>query len=276
MQQMCMCGFLRDALLPQTELRSIQNTKEDGAQKVLGNTVPMIECIGNKAITDDQTYPCENVDLLSFLNLEDLGKAFSDSYVYVSSTSSLWGWYDDMGNEVALIGTNQGLSFVDVTTPTNPKYLGTLEPPSNGGLSFWRDVRVYQNYVYTVTENGNMQYLDMNPLLKLRDTNQIPENGLLLQSYASEFGNMYKTHTIYINEETGFAYLVGTNLCSGGLYMVNITIPSQPSFAGCFDDDGYTHEVQCTLIEHLDHELFFKHSHTLFFIGLLMTNRCRL
>jgi hypothetical protein len=239
MQQMCMCGFLRDAILPQTELHSILQS----ASKSI--TAPIVECINSKAKTVDQTYPCENISLISFLNLQDISAAYTN--VTSPSTSSIWGWYDHLGNEIALIGTFLGLAFVDITIPNNPNYLGTLQPPSNGRNSFWRDVRVYKNYVYSVTEHGRMQYLDMNTLLNLRDTNMIPTNGLLLTPYAKEFGDtLLKTHTININEESGFAYLVGSNLCSGGLYIVNITIPSQPSYAGCFDSDGYTHEVQCT------------------------------
>lgn len=265
MQRMCMCGFLRDAIHPQIELHSIiqQNTTQEGVVGVekLNSNVPMIECINNTVITNDQIYPCENIHLLSFLNLQDISNAFIGTNISTKSqsTSSIWGYYDTIGNEIALIGTYYGLAFVDVTTPNNPIYFGTLEPPSNGGYSFWRDVRVYNNYIYTVTENGRMQYLDMNTILNLRNTNQIPMNGILLKQYAKEYGtNITKTHTIDINVESGYAYLVGSNLCSGGLYIVNITIPSEPAYAGCFDDDGYTHEVTCKF--YIDIYFFFVES----------------
>jgi hypothetical protein len=52
-------------------------------------------------------------------------------------------------------------------------------------------------------------------------------------------------HNIAINEDSGFAYLVGSNDCNGGFHMVDIRNPTSPSFAGCFSDDGYTHDVQC-------------------------------
>jgi hypothetical protein len=47
-----------------------------------------------------------------------------------------------------------------------------------------------------------------------------------------------RTHNIAINEDTGFAYLVGTNTCNGGPHMVDIPEPQQPEFAGCFAADG--------------------------------------
>jgi choice-of-anchor B domain-containing protein len=33
----------------------------------------------------------------------------------------------------------------------------------------------------------------------------------------------------------------------GGLHIVDIRDPQDPTFAGCFDDDGYTHDVQCVI-----------------------------
>lgn len=246
MRQMCMCGLLRDAIQPQTELSSIKAIQ--GSDKS-NSVTPTIECINSKAKTADQSYPCENINLYAFLNLQDLSMAFGTTLSY-QYTNDVWGYYDDLGNEIALIGTYLGLSFVDITTPNNPKYLGTLEPPSNGGNSEWRAMKVYKNYVYSVTEYGRMQYMDMNVLLNLRDTNQIPTNGLLLKQYAKEFGaDITNIHTIAINEETGFAYLMGSNLCSGGFYIVNITVPSQPTYTGCFASDGYTHDAQCKFLE---------------------------
>jgi choice-of-anchor B domain-containing protein len=38
------------------------------------------------------------------------------------------------------------------------------------------------------------------------------------------------------------------NPCDGGgLHMVDIREPQNPTFAGCFDDDGYTHDAQCVV-----------------------------
>ena len=41
-----------------------------------------------------------------------------------------------------------------------------------------------------------------------------------------------------INEETAFAYLVGSKTCRGGLHTVDIREPTRPTYAGCFDEDG--------------------------------------
>ena len=46
------------------------------------------------------------------------------------------------------------------------------------------------------------------------------------------------SHNVFINEDTGYAYIVGSNECSGGLHVVDISDPRNPEFAGCFDEDG--------------------------------------
>ena len=66
-------------------------------------------------------------------------------------------------------------------------------------------------------------------------------------SATAHFGSIGNAHNIVINEATGFAYAVGSNNCSGGLYMVDINTPTQPTFAGCFSADGYTHDAQCII-----------------------------
>ena len=63
-------------------------------------------------------YPCSNVDLLSFLPLAAMGGG---------NGSDLWGWTDpETGREYVLVGRTRGLSFVDITEPSSPRYLGEL------------------------------------------------------------------------------------------------------------------------------------------------------
>jgi choice-of-anchor B domain-containing protein len=73
------------------------------------------------------------------------------------------------------------------------------------------------------------------------------------------YGAFGSSHTISINEATGYAYVPGSNLTcpgdprSGGLQMLDIHVPDSPVYAGCVSDAafthlsnaGYTHESQC-------------------------------
>ena len=68
-----------------------------------------------------------------------------------------------------------------------------------------------------------------------------------MEQYSKDFDyGIMNAHNLNINEETGFAYIVGSNLCRGGLYIVNLNIAGRPYYDGCFSGDGYTHDVQCT------------------------------
>lgn len=58
------------------------------------------------------------------------------------------------------------------------------------------------------------------------------------------FGN---SHNIVINEETGFAYPVGTardDDFNGGVHFVNVQDPANPVAAGGYGGNGYTHDAQ--------------------------------
>ncbi len=67
---------------------------------------------------------------------------------------------------------------------------------------------------------------------------------LTVTAMYDQFGS---SHNMVINEETGFAYAVGSGTCRGGLHIVDIRDPKNPEYAGCFGDDGYVHDAQCVV-----------------------------
>jgi choice-of-anchor B domain-containing protein len=180
-------------------------------------------------------YPCENVDLARRMHIDHIGGSMTDT------GSDIWGWTDSLTNkEYALITLSNGTSFVDISDPRNPIYLGRL--PTATSNSIWRDVKVYQNHAYIVSEASGhgMQVFD---LTKLRDVVTPPIEFVADYRY-TQFGN---AHNIVINEDSGFAYAVGTGTCSSGLHMMNLQTPNLPTNAGCFSSDGYTHDAQCVM-----------------------------
>ena len=79
------------------------------------------------------TFPCHNVDLASFLPLSDIGGG---------SVNDVWGWTDRLtGKEYAIVGRSNGTSFVDISNPEQPTYLGNL--PRHSVDSVWRSIKVY-------------------------------------------------------------------------------------------------------------------------------------
>lgn len=181
-------------------------------------------------------YLCKNIDLKSFVPKAQLGGGSR------ANLNDIWGWVDPLtGHEIAIIGLTNGTSFVDISNPTQPIVIGFL-PSRNGGQSVWRDIKVYADHAFIVADAfGNrrhgLQVLDLN---QLRDKS--PGSRLSETASLSSFGS---AHNIAINEDTGFAYIVGSKKCSGGLYMVDISDPANPMYAGCFSSDGYTHDTQC-------------------------------
>ena len=157
----------------------------------------------------------------------------------MSTLSDIWGWTDEAsGREFALLGLSDGTAFVEITDPGNPVYLGKLDTHTTN--SSWRDIKTYQNHAFIVAEASNhgLQVFDLTQLLASSGS----PVSFSASAHYSGFGN---SHNIAINEASGFAYAVGTNTCSGGLHMIDISVPQSPVFAGCFSGDGYTHDVHC-------------------------------
>ena len=174
-------------------------------------------------------YPCNGYDLQSSI----LGSFFN-----ASSGNDSWGWTDPQdGSEYALMGVNNGTVFIDISDPINPVYLGKL--PTHTTSTSWRDVKVYNNYAFVVSEAGGhgMQVFD---LTRLREVANPPET-FTEDAHYDGFGS---AHNIVINEVTGYAYGVGTSSYSGGAHFVNIQDPLNPVGEGGYSGSGYTHDAQ--------------------------------
>jgi choice-of-anchor B domain-containing protein len=198
-------------------------------------------CVGGSAAG----FACSGVDLMSNLPLSTF---LSPGSAAPSAGNDIWGWTDPQtGKEYALVGLTNGTAFVDISNPEAPIYLGKL--PTATSSSTWRDIKVYANHAFIVSEASNhgMQVFD---LTRLRGLSGPPQTFTADARYT---GNG-RAHNIAINEDTGFAYIVGATqsgfTCrAGGLHIVNIQNPATPVYAGCFDNDGYTHDTQCVLYQ---------------------------
>ncbi len=200
-----------------------------------GNTVETgvgpASCVGGTA----DGFACNNVNLAKQVGLAELGGG---------SANDIWGWTDPLdNNEYALIGLNNGTAFVDITVPSNPAVRGLL--PTETVNSAWRDIKVYENHAFIVSEqsgNYGMQVFDLTRLRTVA-TDQIFTADTVYTGVGS-------AHNIAINEDSGFAYIVGADTqgfdnCAGGLHIVDIRNPLSPEFAGCHSNAGYSHDVQC-------------------------------
>ena len=206
------------------------------------------ECQGGMA----GPYPCKDVDLASFVPLPALGGI---------TGNDIWGWTDPVtGREYAIMGTATSAGFVDVTDPGNPSLVAIMPTRGTPDFVLWRDVKVSGNYAYIVAEvsGSGMQVFD---LTRLRD-----EQGILFED--AFYDGFSTAHNVSVNDASQTAYAVGTDLLTGpntcgtddeegGLHMIDISDPLNPTFAGCAKvpdpTDGppnnYSHDVECTIYD---------------------------
>ncbi len=201
-------------------------------------------------------FNCSEVDLLSFMPLDELGASGS---VHLND---IWGWADpETSREYALVGRSDGTSFVDITDPLNPVYVGDLPLTEGANPNAWRDVKVYRDHAYIVADGAGAHGVQVFDLTQLRDAADMP----VTFEESAIYREIFSSHNIVINEESGYAYAVGSRgggeTCGGGLHMINLQEPANPTFAGCFADvgtgrsgTGYSHDAQCVMYEGPDAE----------------------
>jgi len=226
--------------------------------RVRGGTV---ECGGDGRAA---AFGCRGVDLVSFVPISEVGGSRG------VRMNDVWGWTDpETGREYALAGRMDGTAFVDVTDPENPVYLGSLPMTEGARANAWRDIKTYRNHAYIVADGAGDHGMQVFDLTRLRDVSA--SEAPVTFDADTLYDRVNSVHNIVINTETGFAYAVGAGsggeTCGGGLHMIDIRDPKQPTFAGCFADTrtgrqgtGYTHDAQCVVYrgpdeEHRDKEI---------------------
>lgn|GEM_PF-2948413 len=144
--------------------------------------------------------------------------------------NDVWGYVSPSGREYAIMGLQRGTGFVEVTDPRQPVVIATI----SDALSTWSDIAVYSQYAYNVNEtSGGLQIIDLRGI----DQGIVTSAGSLTQ-----FG-LSTAHNVYVNPDSGYAYVIGSNLASGGIVSVNLANPAAPQIDG-FWNDTYVHDIQ--------------------------------
>jgi choice-of-anchor B domain-containing protein len=152
------------------------------------------------------------------------------------NTNDVWGWKSPVsGKEYAILGCADVTSFIDVTYPVNPIFLGTLATHSVSSL--WRDVESLGNWLYVVSEASGhgMQIFDLNQLDGVT-------NPPVLFSETAHYPGFSNCHTVNVDPVSGFVYAYGTNTVGGGEHIVDVSDPLNPTYAGGYENSGYTHD----------------------------------
>lgn len=203
-------------------------------------SVELVRCENGSA----GRYACNNVDMVAFIPKALLGAE------RFTSLNDIWGWTDpETGKEYVLAAREDGTSFIDISDPQSPIVLGDLPMTAGSTARVWRDLKVHANHVYVVADAAGAHGIQIFDLTQLRNVD-VADTPVTFQETAIYTG-LQTAHNIVINEDTGFAYAVGSNTCGGSLHMLDLTNPADPVFVNCHIDPaagrGYTHDAQCVV-----------------------------
>lgn len=144
--------------------------------------------------------------------------------------ANVWG-YAANGREYALVGTELGTSIVDVTDPTQPTELFSIESTP----SIWRELKTWQHYCYSVTEGGGG--------VTIINLAQLPDAVTYTTWQGGDFnGQHIDIQTVHANfiDEYGILYLSGSN---HNLILADLnTNPENPTIVGIYSN-AYVHDL---------------------------------
>ncbi len=151
---------------------------------------------------------------------------FDQQGVTNTSGNDCWGYVTPFGKEIAIVGLSGGTGFVNVTDPAAAQIIAFIPGPT----SLWRNVKTYQHYCYAVSEGGGgIQVFDLANI----------DSGVVTQLPSVTTGGGLSTHTMIINEQTGYLYRMGGG--SNGIRIYSLSNPASPTFVAQWQDK-YTHD----------------------------------
>ncbi|MBX3355119.1 MAG: choice-of-anchor B family protein [Phycisphaeraceae bacterium] len=169
-----------------------------------------------------ESFTSDGVQLLSWFPVTTFG-------TQNTSGNDCWGYVSPSGREYALMGLSHGTGIVEITNPEQAQIVAFLPGPQ----SLWRNIKTYKNWMYAVSEGGGgIQVFDLSLI----------DAGLVTTFPSVTTGGTQATHTMIINEKSGYLYRMGGG--SNGLRIYNLEPnPAQPQFVASWPDryvhDGY-------------------------------------
>jgi len=186
------------------------------------------------------TLPAINLQAQQSMNMTLLDTWEDDSRPAPSGVqfNEVWGYADCEGNEFAIIGSSTHVHFIDLADPTN---LVQIDSFPGGETTIWRDIKTYKDRAYAVSDNTNEG-------LMIFDLSDLP-NSITKTYQSTEFFG--KSHNIFIDEENGRLYSVGTNTQSGGVIVLDLNNnPDNPTLMAAVNfpanpstGQGYAHDI---------------------------------
>ena len=168
-------------------------------------------------------FPASGVQLKAWFPCNTISTA-------ATSASDAWGYVSPSGREYAIVGLSNGTGFVEITNPAAATLTAFVPKPASASDSMWRNMKTYQHYCYVVSEGGGgIQVLDLANI----DSGTITDLGTVTT------GGSAATHTMIINEQTGFLYRMGGG--SNGVRVYSLANPAVPLYITAWSAK-YTHD----------------------------------
>lgn len=153
-----------------------------------------------------------------------------------NTCAGVWHYVDTLGNEYALVGVDDRVSIVDVTTPATLSEVFSV-PALPGQSSLWREIKTEGKYAYAVSEGGGgVLIIDLSALPGAINSKHYYGDGVIANQITS-------AHTIAVTD--GYAYVFGTGggLANGGALILDLADPWNPTYVGQYNleyiHDGY-------------------------------------
>jgi choice-of-anchor B domain-containing protein len=149
--------------------------------------------------------------------------------------SACWSYIHSDGREYAVIGTNGGTAFYNVTNPDNAYFVGFIP----GRTSTWREMKQYRDWMYVVTEASPGATGPAAGVQIIRMTN--PESPVLVATYATNFQT---SHTVAVDTTRAILICNGTRAWSGGsgfargMRFLSLANPEAPVEIGTWPTSG--------------------------------------
>jgi len=142
--------------------------------------------------------------------------------------SDCWGWEAPDGTEYAIMGTQDGVAFVNATT------LEVVDIVTGSGC-LWQDMKTYGHYCYAVSECGSG--------LRVIDLQFLPDSAHLVRIVdISSFGEG-SSHSLSVDSVKGFLYAEGVNATNRSIYIHDLSDPANPSYVSGFGNAVGIHDL---------------------------------
>jgi len=167
-------------------------------------------------------FPSSGLQLRSWIPLAEFG-------LNSANGNDCWGYTAPSGREYALMGLSNGTGIVEITNPDNAQIIEVIPGPD----SLWRDIKVYQNFAYVVTEGtgAGIQVISLSNV----------DAGVATLVNTINTGGTTSTHNVAINTDSGYLYRCGGS--SLGMRVYSLANPTTPVLAGEWHT-RYIHDLQ--------------------------------